>query len=370
MKDDKVNITHTAPERSSFFEWRNLAVSLTSCCNLRCKMCPVVNRAPHSLSREQAMDIAEFASSRKVAQVVVGGGEPTLMAYFWEFMDALAQGGVEIWLLTNAYRLTPEQIDRLAAYPKFLANVSVDGVGPVHDAIRGAGTFDATTGNIQRMLDRGCRVAVNTVIQRSNFRTVPEIHDWFSGHPLEWHGFQYAEYKDHAEFVPPEDLPESFDILERLVQRVHGKPNHLSLSMDMIRAYRIWSKYPKLLAHPGLACTIPRRQIIIAENGLVAPCWHYDWPLSDGVYLANRSLAEIVDSPEYRALVEHMIGPNGCAGCTTMCYCWDDDFQRKLFHPPLGRRIERDAMLFKQYMIGNHPELTAWISRLRHKIIP
>lgn len=100
-------------------------------------MCLVIRGEKASLTREQAFHIADFARRRGSERCVLGGGEPTMVPYVWDLMDDLAESGVEMWLLTNAYRFTADNIRRLSTYPKVVLSISVDVVGDVHDGMRG-----------------------------------------------------------------------------------------------------------------------------------------------------------------------------------------------------------------------------------------
>ncbi len=161
----------------SFFDWRKIALNLTTACNLRCKMCPVVVRPTESLTRDEAFGVADFAARRGFDQIVVTGGEPTIMPYFWDLMDRLAATPMLVQVLTNAYRLNPDHIARMARMPRLIANVSLDGVGPVHDAIRGEGAFAATDANIRGLIAAGVRVAVNTTVQAGNYRNMLDLYE-------------------------------------------------------------------------------------------------------------------------------------------------------------------------------------------------
>ena len=345
-------------EQEDFYEWRNLSVGLTTSCNLRCKMCPVIRRKPGGLAREQALHVADFAQRRGFERIVVGGGEPTILPYFWEFMDSLAGSDIEIWLLTNAFRFGEEHVRRLASNPRILVNISIDGVGEVHDNIRGKGTFASTARSLEMLLEAGCRCAVNTVVQRSNYRTMLELDEWTSGYPLEWHGFTYAEsFYGDAELVPPEKIDESLGVLAEVCRRNKARNGKAVLSQEMLNNLRLSFKYPRLTMHPGRDCTVPRRLLSINEYADVLSCWHFPWNRGPHRDLNRRSLDEIVDDPMIRREVSNAIGPHGCVGCTTMCYFWDEDFRSKTMHPTGLLRARRVALHAKEHLRVNHPKV-------------
>jgi radical SAM protein with 4Fe4S-binding SPASM domain len=311
-----------------------------------------------SLTREQALHIADFAHRRGFKRIVVGGGEPTIMAYFREFMEKLAESGIEVWLLTNAVRMNDEIIELLAAMPSLIVHVSMDGVGEVHDYIRGEGTFAASDQAIRRLIGANIRVAVNTVVQASNFREMIATYEWFAQYPLEWHGFGFAEGVFGQELVPNEHLEECFGQLLDIHRRSLAKNGKSALSEEMIRSYRLQYRYPALVTHPGLGCTIPRRLLAIDEAGSVLPCWHYSgWTKDDSRNLNHRSLDDIVDDPVMHEEIRRAIGPEGCGGCNTLCYFWDNDFRNKVIAPDARLRMQRNIAHAKEYLRTHHPGL-------------
>jgi len=342
--------------QEEFYQWFNLSVGLTSLCNLRCKMCPVVTREPHSLTREQALHIADFADRRGFKEMVVGGGEPTLLPYLGEFLDRLSQTKIQVGLLTNAVKLNDELIRQLAGYPRLIVHISIDGVGEVHDNIRGKGTFAAADKSLRLLLDAGCRVAVNCVVQRTNFSKMLDVYEYFKQYPLEWNGYNYAEPSHGKELVPRESIHESIEVLAEICRRSKAEDDRVTLSEEMLRNFALTLKYPRLKMHPGKGCTIPQRLVAIDEMGYVVPCWHYlSWRRTDQQNLNHRSLDDIVDAPERREEVLRVIGPHGCVGCSTTCYFWDEDFRLKTMEPKGMLRARRAAQHAKEYLRLRHP---------------
>ena len=359
-----------AAPRDDFYQWQNLSVGLTSACNLRCKMCPVVKRETVSLTREQAFHIADFVRRRRFEQIVIGGGEPTLMPYFWEFIEKLGETDIEIRVLTNATMLKPEHVQRLASNPNLIVNVSIDGVREVHDAIRGEGTFAKSDQAIRALIEAGGRVAVNTVVQRSNFRTMLDVYEHFKDHALDWHGFAYAEaYYADLELVRAEEFDESIGILTQIYRRNEARKGHAILSKPMLKNLQLWYRYPEITTHPGVGCTVPRRLLAIDECGWVFPCWHYQgWKKDPSRNLNERSLDEIVDDPEVREEILRVVGPYGCGGCSTTCYFWDNDFRAKTMHPTGRLRVRRLAQHAKAYLVQYHPHVAHWISKAKRLV--
>ncbi len=259
----------------NFYNLEQITICATSCCNLQCRMCPVITRDKRSLSREQALHIANFALRKKVKRVVIGGGEPTLLPYLKELLDILSQNSIEIWILTNATRMTEEDIHYYAEHPNIIINISIDGIGKVHDYIRGDGNFEKTNKIFLALIEKGAKVAINTVIQKSNYNRSIETYEYFKQFPIVWHGFSFSETYHQKELVPSEYMKEAINQLYEILKRDRVESNHVSLSEEMIKGFELSYRYPYFIMHPGENCPIPKTHLGIDEEGWVLPCWHY-----------------------------------------------------------------------------------------------
>lgn len=334
--------------KNNFYEWEQLTVCLTSCCNLSCRMCPVVTRNKKSLSREHAMQITRLGIQKGFERVVIGGGEPTLMSYFDEMVDELAKHNIETWILTNAVNLSQSQIKYYGVHKNIVVNISIDGVEEVHDYIRGEGTFKKTMENFNKLIQEGANVAINTVIQKSNYDKSIETYEYFKDYPILWHGFSFSEPYHQKELVPIELLPIAIEQLYEIYRRDQRYKRNVSLTPEMIEGFEISFRYPEFIMHPGENCPIPKTHLGIDEEGWVLPCWHYPlWKKDKSRNINNRLLEEIIEDEEIKAEIEKAIGKNGCRGCSTVCYFWNEKFREKATSPSGRWFWERKLLLWK-----------------------
>lgn len=342
----------------NFYNFEQITVCLTSCCNLQCRMCPVISREKRNLTREQVLHIADFALRRKVRRVELGGGEPTLMPYLKEVIDLLSQNNTEIWLLTNATRFTEEDIDYYSKHKNVILNISFDGVGEVHDYIRGKGNFERANKVFLSLIEKGANIAVNTVIQKSNYTHTIETYEYFKKFPIIWHGFSFAESYHQKELVPLEELNVAIEQLHEILRRDSEESKHVSLSKEMIKSLELNFRYPHLIMHPGENCPIPKTHLGIDEEGWVLPCWHYSgWVKDESRNINHKTLDEIVESPNIKDEITRVIGKNGCSGCSTVCYFWNKEFRDKAMFPHGKWKWERQWMLTKQIAKEKFPQL-------------
>ncbi len=341
----------------NFYNWEQITICATSCCNLQCRMCPVVVRDKKSLTREQALQIADFAIINKVKRVVIGGGEPTLLPYLKELIALISKYSIEIWVLTNATRLSEDDIVFYAEHPNVILNISIDGIGEVHDYIRGEGNFDKANKVFLSLIKKGAKVAINTVIQKSNYTHSIETYEYFKHFPLAWHGFSFAETYHQKELVSLENLDEATNQLYEILERDLSENRHVSLSREMIKGFELSFRYPDLIMHPGENCPIPISHLGIDEYGWVLPCWHYPWTKNEKRNINNRTINEIVEDPDIKREISHAISKNGCKGCSTVCYFWNVKFREKAMFPKGKWKWQRHWMLAKMITQNHFPIL-------------
>lgn len=115
-------------------------------------------------------------------------------------------------------------------------------------------------------------------------------------------------------------------------------------------------------SHPGMLCSIARRNLFINHNGDVMPCMHFDWKLlNPNCSIANKPIHELVFSREYLDMILTAIGPGGCPGCDAACYIWDPVFRRRATQPNaedralmlLSKSNERKANLYQPASEGD-----------------
>ena len=102
---------------------------LTKDCNLACLHCctdSAPGRAlPGELTREEALGLAGQIIAAKVPYVMLCGGEPTIVPYFWELADVLSRGGTLIKIETNGQK--PFPAERLSPEAVRSVQISIDG---------------------------------------------------------------------------------------------------------------------------------------------------------------------------------------------------------------------------------------------------
>ena len=120
---------------------------LTNACQFHCGHCYDRSRReelPLEDARRVVAELWAFCRAHRVLpRVSLSGGDPLLCSYFWTLYEELGAAGIPVAILGNP--AGPEVIDRLLWFhrPTYY-QVSLEGLRPHNDSIRGAGHFDRT----------------------------------------------------------------------------------------------------------------------------------------------------------------------------------------------------------------------------------
>lgn len=155
-----------------------LAVEVTSHCNLACPHCyGAFDRRGSPMPPDWPERIAAQAEHMGVRVVTITGGEPlTLGERLPEYVRPFASRGFRTFLTTNGVGIGSavlrQHLEGFAA-----VQVSLDGLRPVHDRIRGRGRFDEAVASLQRLREWGIETAVMMTLHRDNVRDVERMLD-------------------------------------------------------------------------------------------------------------------------------------------------------------------------------------------------
>ncbi|MBK7977777.1 MAG: radical SAM protein [Deltaproteobacteria bacterium] len=166
-----------------------LYVVLNAECDLRCRMCRFWQGVYEEAGRE-LLSLAELtalfdeAADRGTRSLILTGGEPFLRPDLLDVVDAATPRLPFVRLQTNGLHLDAAVVERLVASGLDVLWVSLDGVGEMHDRIRGReGAFDAIVAGLERLAAakltagaRGPQLFVNvTVLPENRDALVPLV---------------------------------------------------------------------------------------------------------------------------------------------------------------------------------------------------
>jgi MoaA/NifB/PqqE/SkfB family radical SAM enzyme len=142
-----------------------VAWAITSACNRSCGYCRRLRHGGAELSTRQAEEVIDTLARLGCARVSFTGGEPLLRNDMGALLDRARARGIATRLNSNG-ALVRERIDGLSGLDAL--TLSLDGPEPVHDAIRGRGSYREVVDAARAARERGIAVAFTCVLSSSN----------------------------------------------------------------------------------------------------------------------------------------------------------------------------------------------------------
>jgi MoaA/NifB/PqqE/SkfB family radical SAM enzyme len=152
---------------------------ITRRCNLTCSHC-FVSSSPTAMvgmSTETAIALLDHMADMNVIELRITGGEPTARADWYQILDHAKRRNFVLSVNTNGVYDDNSTIDKLLSLGLEQITISIDGSQPLHDAIRGPGTFRRSVSALQELALGGARLRVNMVLTRNNVASVPIVVD-------------------------------------------------------------------------------------------------------------------------------------------------------------------------------------------------
>jgi MoaA/NifB/PqqE/SkfB family radical SAM enzyme len=143
-----------------------VAWQITNECNLSCLHC-IEESGPgkafkDELDREQVFDVIRQIIDDQVPYVSFSGGEPMLHPHFFDMVEHICAGGVELKVETNGHYLTPEACARLKESGVKAVQVSLDGASPeTFQRMRVRGDFQRTIDGLKNLQAAGVPTEIN-----------------------------------------------------------------------------------------------------------------------------------------------------------------------------------------------------------------
>ena len=149
---------------------RHVSIALTNACDLECPYC-YAPKNPAALNIERVAGWLDELDMNSCLGIGFGGGEPTLYRGLAELCHYAAQNtSLAVTLTTHAHRLSDALAASLAGSVHFI-RVSMDGVGPTYEALRGR-SFAALRHRLE-ILRVLAPFGINFVV---NARTLPDLN--------------------------------------------------------------------------------------------------------------------------------------------------------------------------------------------------
>ncbi|AOW79434.1 mycofactocin radical SAM maturase [Halodesulfurarchaeum formicicum] len=150
-------------------------------CNLHCDHClsgsGPAQQSSDELSTAEAKEFIAECDEMDIFQVNIGGGEPFVRPDILELLADLTDRGISTCVSTNGTQLDATVLDRLEEMDPLYLQVSLDGLQPENDALRGDGVFNSVLDTLSELAERDIGTTVNTVVTSQNVHDLDEIYE-------------------------------------------------------------------------------------------------------------------------------------------------------------------------------------------------
>ncbi len=167
-------LLHFAEDKKPVVVW-----NVTQRCNLHCIHCYASSRDreyPNELTTEEGFALLQDLAAFGVPVVLFSGGEPLLRPDLFTLMRRARELGMRAVLSTNGTRIEASEARELREIGVSYVGVSLDGLGPTHDSIRGAsGAFSAALRGIKTCQAEGLKVGLRVTVHRKNAAELPDL---------------------------------------------------------------------------------------------------------------------------------------------------------------------------------------------------
>jgi MoaA/NifB/PqqE/SkfB family radical SAM enzyme len=304
----------------------------THYCNSRCQTCNIWQIYPAAGSQKDELhgaEVAEIISSlgKNLLWLTMTGGEPTLKLQVAETVNEVYDRCPNLAFITlNTNAILPEPtlkvMEAIAGHcrrAEVLAVLSLDGVGEVHDRVRGvSGNFAAVVETRRRLLELRQRLpnlglCVQSTVSRHNLPDLAELLDFCRGNGDE-HLLTFAQeaelYRNYGsgQDVEREALP--------AVVREAARRYRPRRPRDLVQwaHLRLLQGYVEDRRSP-VPCTAGSSTLTLGPKGDVSGCLFLDTPMGNAADF-GRDLTKLLASERARAVQK---ASSRCSHCWTNC---------------------------------------------------
>jgi Fe-coproporphyrin III synthase len=199
------HLLHFSSDKKPVVVW-----NVTQRCNLFCMHCYASSRDreyPGELTHEEGLALLDGLAAFGAPTVLFSGGEPLTRPDLFGLVSHASKAGLRCVLSTNGTLITPEAAGRIAASGFTYVGISLDGIGPVHDRIRGKkGAFEEALRGLRLCRDRGVRVGLRYTIHRKNVDQLARIFDLLESEGIDRCCVYHLAYAGRGDRIRSYDL--------------------------------------------------------------------------------------------------------------------------------------------------------------------
>ncbi len=155
--------------------------AVTNLCNAHCVHCSSSAGCclPDELNSDEAHQLIDQLADVGCIDLALSGGEPLLRPDIEELIEHAVRRNLQLGLGTNGWWLTPEKASRLKKLGIKRVQISLDGLGEVHDKVRGLpGLFNRVKEAIQASLQAGLQTHLCFTPHSGNIEDLEDVIDF------------------------------------------------------------------------------------------------------------------------------------------------------------------------------------------------
>lgn len=245
---------------------RELGLSITTTCNLECKMCDIRRYEPSAVNIPLPLfsKLIRDAAALGLVQVTFSGGEPLLHPNFVEMIDICKKYGVRVSIFSNfSIKIGEKLWGAISNLDQLL--ISFDGATvETYEKIRHGAKFNQTISNIKEYKKRNPSkpLIFNYVVQRSNYHEIDKAVELFT-----------LLGADTIDFEPVKQwgIKERLNVSNREFEIYRKKAELVQRKLETTGCSKI--ELPYFSQREGCPrCYVPWYSLYVTSRGMVYPC--------------------------------------------------------------------------------------------------
>jgi selenobiotic family peptide radical SAM maturase len=289
---------------------------LTHACDLRCKHC-YDRTMPSALKLEGALAVLDqleaFMAVHDVrGSVCFSGGNPLLYKHFFRVYESAARRGLGVSILGNP--VDDETLDRILAIKKpAYFQVSLEGLEPHNDHIRGAGFYSRVLEFLPKLRARGIQSVVMSTLTRDNLDDIVPLSKLLRPKVDRYAYNRLAQVGEGAALAQPDKETYARFMIDWMLAAQSN--THLGFKDNLFNLYRHEFGQPLYGGCTGYGCGAAFNFLALLPNGDVHACRKMPSMLGN---LSDHSLVEIYASD---AAERYRRGSCACDDCAIRHRC-------------------------------------------------
>jgi radical SAM protein with 4Fe4S-binding SPASM domain len=229
----------TSPSSAKNFRVRKPIVvwNITRTCNLRCVHCysdSMAQQYPGELDWEQMQAVVSDLAAYQIPSLLFSGGEPLIHPRFFDLVEHATAAGLKLTISTNGTLITPEKAARLKAANVAYVGISLDGIGAIHDELRGKqGAFKAAVKGFRHCEEVGQKTGLRMTLTRHNVANLERILDFIEEQNIQRTCFYHLVPAGRGSELQVLDAAESRRAIDTLITRVEHW-NHTGQNREVL----------------------------------------------------------------------------------------------------------------------------------------